>query len=89
MEEETVSKITFERLADFKFIAAYEVYSKLFDYTDGTEDRRKLNNNISQLFNKEISYHHFYNEINHYREAPRQDRKFHRVRIKGLMGSNY
>ena len=89
MEEETVSKITFDQLADFKFIAAYEVYSKLFDNTDGTEDRRKLNNNISQLFNTELSYHHFYNEINHNGEAPRQDRKFHGMRIKGLMGLNY
>jgi len=82
MEKEPVSKVIFDQMADFKFTAAYEAYSTSFENTDGPEERRRLNNSISQLFNKEISYPRFYSEINQYREDSR-GREFRRVRIRG------
>lgn len=83
MEEEHVPKITFDQMTDFKFTAAYEAYSKLFDTMKRPEERRRLNDNISQLFNKEISYPRFYSEINRYREDSSEGREFRRVRIQG------
>jgi hypothetical protein len=83
MEKEPVLKIDFEQMTDFKFKAAYEAYSKLFDETEGREKRTELNNNISQLFNKEISYPVFYREISRHREDSGRRRRFRRIRIKG------
>lgn len=83
MEKEPVSKVEFKQMTDFKFKAACEAYSKLFDETEGSEERIELNKNISQLFNKEISYPVFYREISRYREDSGRRLRFRRVRIKG------
>lgn len=83
VEEKPVSKVVLNELADFKFTAAYQAYSKSFDNADGAEERRMLNNIISQLFNKEISYPHFYREINQHLGGSGRSREFARTRIKG------
>ncbi len=81
-EEEQVSKLTFEEVADFKFSAAYEAYSKAFDEVPGDEQRRILNDLVTQLSRDEISYGRFYGEINQFREDS-NGRQFRRARIQG------
>lgn len=81
-EEEQVSKLTFEDIADFKFSAAYEAYSKAFEDAPGAEQRQKLNDLVSQLSRDEISYGRFYGEINQFREDS-DGRQFRRARIQG------
>lgn len=81
-EEEQVSKLTFEDIVDFKFSAAYEAYSKAFDDVQGAEQRRQLNDLVSQLSRDEISYGRFYGDINQFREDE-GGRQFRRARIYG------
>ncbi len=88
-KEEEVSKITFDNKNDFKFKVAYEKYSYIFDNVYGEEKRSKLNNCISKLFNKEISYPQFYREINQYRAASSEDQIFQRTRIQGQRKREY
>jgi len=83
VEEEPVSKVTFDEIADFKLKAAYTTYSQLYDEVDRAEERLRLNDLISQLLNEKISFPHFYSEINRYKEDSRRGREFHRTRIKG------
>lgn len=80
--EEPVSKVAFEEMNDFKFAAAYEAYSKAFDDVEGAEQRRQLNDLVSQLSRDEISYGRFYSEINQFREDE-GGRQFRRARIYG------
>lgn len=81
-EEGTVSKVTFEDVTDFKFSAAYEVYSRAFDEASNDENRQSLNDLVSQLSRDEISYSHFYRDINSFREDT-GGRGFRRARIFG------
>lgn len=89
MGEEPVQKITFDEVLDFKFAAAYEAYSKLFDEASGPEDRKRLNYTISKLFNKEISFPRFYGDIKQFREDIGLGRRFGRVRIRGQRKKAY
>ncbi len=81
MGEEPVPKIELDT-ADFKFAAAYEVYSKAFDDAPGDEERSKLNELLSRLSKNEISYPRFYGEMDQYREDS-GGRGFRRARIQG------
>ena len=81
MGEEPVPKIELDT-ADFKFAAAYEVYSKAFDEAPGDEDRRRLNDILTRLSKNEISYPRFYGEMDQYREDA-GGRGFRRARIQG------
>ncbi len=81
-EEETVSKVTFEDVTDFKFSAAYEAYSRAFDEAPNEEDKQILNDLVSQLAKDEISYSHFYRDINSFRDDT-GGRGFRRARIYG------
>lgn len=81
MGEELVPKIDLDT-ADFKFAAAYEVYSKAFDEAPGNEERSKLNDLLSRLSKNEISYPRFYGEMDQYREDA-GGRGFRRARIQG------
>ena len=80
-EKEPVTKLTFEK-PDFKFLAAYEAYSKVFDDSPEEEARQKLNELVSQLSTDEISYPRFYSRIGEFREES-GDREFRRTRIQG------
>ena len=81
-EEETVAKVVFEDVSDFKFNVAYEAYSKAFDKMSRAEEKRRLNNKISQLYKNEISYGSFYNEINQYLGEVGGSQGFSRARIQ-------
>ena len=82
LEEEPVSKVTFNEVSDFRFIAAFKAYSESFDELDDDEAKLKINELISQLANDEISFQKFYGDINRYREGG-GGYEFHRMRIKG------
>ena len=83
MDTEPISKIEFDEDPDFKFQAAYGAYSDLFNEIIDSKVRRILNDNVSKLFNNEISYPQFYKAINHYRENSGRARRFHRTKIRG------
>jgi hypothetical protein len=82
LEEEPVSKVTFNEISDFRFTAAFQAYSESFDELGDDKDKLKLNELISQLANNEISFPKFYGGINQYRERG-GGYEFHRMRIKG------
>ena len=54
-DEVTISKVDFGNLDDFKFRAAYEKYSEMFDSVS-EEDRGELNEIVTRLYNNEIDY---------------------------------
>ena len=80
MEKEAVEKKIFQ-IPDFKFIAAYNVYSKKFNESD-EEERQRLNELITRLSEDELSYPSFYEEISKDDSESRRYR-FHRSRIEG------
>ncbi len=88
-ERHPVSKVTLEKAGDFKFKVAYEAYSQVFDKTPEIEDRERLNNIISQLFNQDISYQRFYGEIDQYRRSSDENREFLRTKIQGQRKRDY
>jgi hypothetical protein len=82
MEQEEVEKIVFQN-SDFKFNAAYNTYSKVFDESDDPEKRQGLNELIMKLSENEISYPDFYNEIAETYSGDQKSYRFHRTRIEG------
>lgn len=80
-EKDPINKVTFEK-SDFKFLAAYEAYSKVFDDTPKEDVRQKLNELVTQLSADEISYPRFYSRIGEFREED-EGREFRRARIQG------
>jgi hypothetical protein len=79
MEKEAVEKKIFQK-TDFKFIAAYNVYSKKFNESD-EEERQRLNELITRLSEDELSYPSFYEEISKDDSESRRYR-FHRSQIE-------
>jgi hypothetical protein len=80
-EKDPITKVTFEK-SDFKFLAAYEAYSKAFDDSSEEDVRQKLNELVTQLSADEISYPRFYSQIGEFREES-DGREFRRTRIQG------
>ena len=74
---EDVEKLTFTG-GDFKFNIAYNEYSKRFDESEIEEEKVKLNEIITKLFEKEIDYPEFY-EIIKQETDPRY--RYHRSKI--------
>jgi len=64
---ETVSKLLIDRPSDFRFHAAYLIYSSAWDKTNSQEVRKKLNEIVDALSKNEIDYEKFYQEIGQYR----------------------
>jgi len=64
---ETVSKLLIDRPSDFRFHAAYLIYSSAWDKTTSQEVRKKLNEIVDALSKNEIDYERFYQEISQYR----------------------
>ena len=79
-EKDPITKVTFEK-SDFKFLAAYEAYSKTFDEAPSEEARERLNELVSKLSSEEIGYPQFYRRIGEFRES--DGREFRRARIQG------
>lgn len=75
-----VRKLSIDRPDDFRFHAAYHVYSEAWDRTSSEEVRLKLNEMIGLLSRDEISYQKFYEMVGPYRADPRHYRG--RVRIR-------
>jgi len=80
-EEESITKLTFDS-TDFKFLAAYEAYSKVFDETIEEGVKQQFNELVTQLSSDEIGYSQFYRRIGDFREEY-DGREFRRARIQG------
>ena len=80
MEKEAVERKVFQK-TDFKFIAAYNVYSNKFNESDDDEERQRLNELITMLSEDELSYPSFYEEMS--KDDPDARRyRFHRSHIE-------
>jgi len=62
-----VSKLLIDRPSDFRFHAAYLIYSGAWDRNTSQEVRKKLNEIMEALSKNQIDYENFYREMNHYR----------------------
>jgi hypothetical protein len=88
LDEEQISKINFPDATDFKFLAAYQKYSESF-VKASHEDKTKLNDTISRLYNDEIRYSEFYQEITKLTGDPEERRRYRRASIKGTRKRAY
>jgi hypothetical protein len=66
---ESASKLQIDRLSDFRFHAAYLVYSEAWEKTSSQEVKLKLNRIIEALSSGSLDYDSFYREISQYRGA--------------------
>jgi len=62
-----VPKLLIDRPSDFRFHAAYLIYSSAWDKNTSQEVRKKLNELIGALSENKIDYDNFYREMNQYR----------------------
>jgi len=62
-----VSKLLIDRPSDFRFHAAYLIYSSSWDKSTSQETRTKLNEIMEALSKNEMDYERFYQEIKRYR----------------------
>jgi len=62
-----VPKLLIDRPSDFRFHAAYLIYSGAWDKNTSEEVRKKLNEIMEALSRNEIDYENFYREMNQYR----------------------
>jgi len=62
-----VPKKLIDRPSDFRFHAAYLVYSEAWDRASSPEVKTKLNEIIEALSTDKIDYEVFYREVNQYR----------------------
>jgi len=74
-----VPKLLIDRPSDFRFHAAYLIYSGGWDKSTSQEAKTKLNQIIEALSKNEIDYENFYREINNYRA------EFNPEHFKGTM----
>ena len=65
--ETTVAKQLIDRPSDFRFHAAYLVYSDAWDKAASSDIKLKLNDIVSALSSEKIDYETFYREISQYR----------------------
>ena len=86
MDEEAVEKLSFEG-KDFKFMAAFGVYSRNFDEANEVEEKVRLNQVISRLEKEEISYPEYYELVNAKDNTRRY--RFHRTRIDSSSKRDY
>ncbi len=63
----TTQKLLIDRPFDFRFHAAYLVYSQAWDRTPSQEVKVKLNDLMTALSKEEIDYEQFYGQVNPYR----------------------
>jgi len=65
--EKPVEKLLMDKPSDFRFQAAYNVYSSAWDRNSAPDVRVKLNAILTSLSSNEIDYPTFYREISQYR----------------------
>ncbi len=66
-DDMTVQKLLIDRPSDFKFHAAYRIYSQAWDENSSQRVGRKLNKIMVSLSKGEIGYQSFYKKVNQYR----------------------
>lgn len=76
MTSEETEKLSFDG-TDFKFNVAYQAYEKAFDEAE-PGDRETLNEAITKLYSKEITYPQFYDAIS---DDEERRYRFHRSQI--------
>ncbi|HKZ93233.1 MAG TPA: hypothetical protein VJ249_01460 [Candidatus Bathyarchaeia archaeon] len=64
---EPIPKQLIDRPSDFRFHAAYTVYSDAWDKTSSSDTKLKLNEAITALSEDKIDYETFYRQTSHYR----------------------
>jgi hypothetical protein len=64
---EAMSKLLIDRPSDFRFHAAYLIYSSAWDKTKSEEDKKRLDEMVEALSKDELDYDRFYQEINRFR----------------------
>jgi hypothetical protein len=64
---ETISKLLIDKPSDFRFHAAYLVYSDAWDKASSNEAKSKLNENIAALSEEKIDFETFYRQISQFR----------------------
>ena len=82
MAEENVDKLSFDK-EDFKFVAAYNVYSSKFEEADDPGKQAYLNELISKLEAEEIEYPSYYRLIAETDGDSGRRYQYHRVRVEG------
>jgi len=65
--EPVVEKQMIDKPSDFRFHAAYIVYSDIWDRTQSSDDKQKLNEAITMLAEDKIDCETFYRQIGQYR----------------------
>jgi hypothetical protein len=65
--DKAVTKLLVDKPLDFRFHAAYSVYSDAWDRNSSAEVRTKLNEIMTSLSTSEIDYPGFYQQVNQYR----------------------
>jgi hypothetical protein len=65
--ETTAAKQLIDRPSDFRFHAAYLVYSDSWEKATSSDIKLKLNDIVSALSSEKIDYETFYREISQYR----------------------
>jgi len=67
IDDAVVPKLLIDRPSDFRFHAAYLIYSQTWDKTTSQEIKSNLNEIITSLSKDEIDYETFYAKISQYR----------------------
>ena len=62
-----VPKLLIDKPSDFKFHAAYRIYSQAWDENNSQEVRKKLNEIMASLSKGEIDYQSYYKRVSQYR----------------------
>ena len=88
-EEQAPEKIVYSDKVDFKFIAAYEAYSKAFDGAADAAAKGSLNEAISKLHDDKMEYSLFYSTINQYIQGADKGSSFRRAKIEGQRKQEY
>jgi hypothetical protein len=76
-------KLLIDNPSDFQFHAAYIAYNNAFDKTSNIEIKKRLNENIQALQQKQIDFSTFYMNINQYRGEDSPQRGYGRTFITG------
>ena len=87
-EDQAPEKIVFSDESNFKFIAAYEAYCKVFDSAQPTI-KVELNDAVTKLHDGKMDYGLFYNTINQHIQGADKGSSFRRARIEGQRKQEY
>jgi hypothetical protein len=87
-EEQAPEKLVYSDKTDFKFTAAYEAYSKVFDGADATV-KSALNEALTKLHDDKMDYNYFYSTINQHIQGAEKGSSFRRARIEGQRKKEY